>query len=150
MKVVYFLLFLTLAFEWCRVFDRSWDSAPEVILSVCSLLNSSDFIWIIFCICAVTSFCPIGISKVGWVKSFANSTGSGKWSLGWEEENNSRSWCGHRKVRVRKYDSGWKLAVYGLFTPTAGELGWRLIQSHPTRGLGNTVDVCARHQETLP
>lgn len=45
MKIVYFCLFLTLAWQWCRVFDGSWDSTPEVILSVCSLLNSSDFIF---------------------------------------------------------------------------------------------------------
>lgn len=96
---------------------------------MCFLLNSSDFIFeSFFAFVAVTSFCLIGISKVGWVKTFANSTGSSKWSLGWVEEDNSRSWCGHRKVRVRKYDSGWKLAgcPWSFYTHCwrAGAEGW--------------------------
>lgn len=68
--------------------------------------------WVVFAFVAVTSLCPTRISKVGWEKSFANRTGSTKWRLGSVEENNWRSWCGHRKDRVRKKcESGWWLSV---------------------------------------
>ena len=99
---------------------------PSFSKAVTSALRLFFFSFVI-----VTSLCPTRISKVGWVKSFANRNRSSKRSLGLAEENNSRSWCGHRKIRVRKYDSGWRLAVRSLLTPAAEELGLK-VESEPS------------------
>lgn len=154
MKVNCYCFFLTLAWRWCRV--ACWVSEGLRILTrssikcVCPSQQQWPQHWVVFAVVAVTSLRSPRIGMVHWEKSFANRTGSDKWRLGSVEENNSRSWCSHRKDRVRKkHESAWWLSV--VFSHQPQQIwGQRLSQSCLAGGLGSAVDVICQTPRELP
>lgn len=129
-------------------FKGSWDSKPDV---ECAFLNSSGFsIEIFFC----TSGCDFSLShqnqhgRLGEI--LCQQDRKQRVRLGSVEENNSRSWCGHRKDRVRKkHESGWwpSWSAHTSSSWRSGAEGW--VRAAWTEVWAVQWVGCARHQENF-